>query len=76
MAFFRLQSQKFPFFILFWVFLLSCRRELLGGKHGLCYAFVMPLLNGHFGTKDGQFGMKVDKLAEIWDLARLLPFLG
>ena len=28
-----------------------------------------PLLNGHFG-------MKVDKLAEIWDLARLLPILG
>ena len=55
--------------MLFWVFLLSCRRELLGGKHGLCYAFVIPLLNGHFG-------MKVDKLAEIWDLARLLPFLG
>ena len=35
-----------------------------------------PLLNGHFGMKDGHFGMKVDKLAEIWDLARLLPFLG
>ena len=34
-----------------------------------------PLLNGHFGTKDGQFGMKEDNLAEIWDLARLLPFL-
>lgn len=62
--------------MLFWVFLLSCRRELLGGKHGLCYAFFIPLLNGHFGTKDGQIGMKVDKLAEIWDLARLLPFLG
>lgn len=58
------------------VFLLSCRRELLGGRHGLCYAFVIPLLNGHYGTKDGHFGMKVDKLAEIWDLARLLPFLG
>lgn len=62
--------------MLFWVFLLSCRRELLGEKHGLCYAFVIPLLNGHFDTKDGHFGMKVDKLAEIWDLARLLPFLG
>ena len=49
--------------MLFGVFLLSCRRELLGGKHGFCYAFVMPLLNGHFGTKDGHFGMKVDKLA-------------
>lgn len=35
-----------------------------------------PEAQGHFGTKDGQFGMKVDKLAEIWDLARLLPFLG
>ena len=51
--------------MLFWVLLLSCRRELLGGKHGLYYAFVIPLQNGHFGTKDGQFGMKVDKLAEI-----------
>ena len=49
--------------MLFWVFLLSCRKELLGGNHGLCYAFVMPSLNGHFGTKDGQIGMKVDKLA-------------
>ena len=35
-----------------------------------------PEAQGHFGTKDGQFGMKVDNLAEIWDLARLLPFLG
>ena len=34
-----------------------------------------PEAQGHFGTKDGQFGMKVDKLAEIWDLARLLPLL-
>lgn len=42
--------------MLFWVFLLSCRRELLGGKHGLCYAFIIPLLNGHLGTKDRQFG--------------------
>ena len=24
-----------------------------------------PEAQGHFGTKDGQFGMKVDKLAEI-----------
>lgn len=58
-------SQRYNFFL-----------KLLGGNHGLCYAFVMPSLNGHFGTKDGQIGMKVDKLAEIWDLARLLPFLG
>lgn len=34
-----------------------------------------PEAQGHFGTKDGQFGMKEDNLAEIWDLARLLPFL-
>jgi len=24
-----------------------------------------PEAQGHFGTKDGQFGMKVDNLAEI-----------
>ena len=35
-----------------------------------------PEAQGHFGTKDGQFGMKVDKLAEILGLARLLPLLG
>ena len=31
---------------------------------------------GQFGMEDGQIGIKVDKLAEIWDLARLLPLLG
>ena len=26
--------------------------------------------------KDGQNGIKMDKLAEIWDLAHLLPLYG
>lgn len=76
MAFFGYNHNNFHFSCCFGYFFSHALRELLGGNHGLCYAFVMPLLNGHFGTKDGQFGMKVDKLAEIWDLARLLPFLG
>ena len=40
-----------------------------GGRHG--HALPDDKLAG-----SGQFGMKMDKLAEIWDLARLLPLLG
>ena len=45
-------------------------------SQGLCHAFVIPLLNGHFGTKDGQIVTKSGQIGRDSDLARLLPFLG